>query len=177
NKNNTKRCCFYYCGIIFSMKDFYSVYLCVSKAPLPLSFAVHGFFVIEKNNAQERYEVLSGCDGNCDYSIKGYVHRNKIPDFDGLPIIYLNKNINIGTWKSRIISKISGQKDSLAHEMYDYIKNNSDKYTHSEIYNLFFSNSNSYIKWILDAFPEWKVSLPWNAFGKKIKNRLSRNIY
>lgn len=71
-------------------------------------------------------------------------------------------------WKGKIYKKIEGP---LAEKMISFVKKSTKNYPYLKRYNFIGPNSNTYIQWILDNFPEAKTNLPWNAFGKNYKKR------
>ncbi|MEA2701869.1 MAG: hypothetical protein QOE22_578 [Candidatus Parcubacteria bacterium] len=46
------------------------------------------------------------------------------------------------------------------------IEESSTTYPNKDTYSFTGPNSNTYIQWILDQFPEAHMNLPWNSFGK-----------
>jgi len=73
-------------------------------------------------------------------------------------------------WKGTLIGSITGDENSLAREMHDFINTESLNYRYKNIYKVYPGpNSNTYIQWILNKFPESKITLPWNCFGKNYK--------
>ena len=61
---------------------------------------------------------------------------------------------------------IEGDENSLAAKMAEFIEHSPETYSHSKEYSLVGPNSNTYVQWILNMFPEFPAKLPWNAFGK-----------
>ncbi len=52
--------------------------------------------------------------------------------------------------------------------MIDFIKTSKTNYPYSKNYSAL-KNSNTYVQWILNHFPETGISLPMNALGKNTK--------
>jgi hypothetical protein len=70
----------------------------------------------------------------------------------------------------KLIASLSGDEKSTAKQVVDFIEEMTPFYPYKENYKLFPGpNSNTYIAWILREFPELKIKLPWNAFGKNYK--------
>ncbi len=53
--------------------------------------------------------------------------------------------------------------------MVECIENSPHNYPYCGHYSYIGPNSNTYVQWVLDAFPESGLKLPWNAFGKGFK--------
>ncbi len=62
-----------------------------------------------------------------------------------------------------MLGKISGES---AKKIIQEIKKTEIDYPYLHTYKLLGPNSNTYTQYILNKFPEWKIRLPWNAFGK-----------
>lgn len=69
-------------------------------------------------------------------------------------------------WKAKLLGYIEGE---IAKRMAEYIENSMDTYPYCDAYSLTGPNSNTYARWILDNFPEFRAALPWNSFGKNFK--------
>ncbi len=66
---------------------------------------------------------------------------------------------------------MEGDEKSIISEMVKFIEQSPQIYPHKNIYSFLGPNSNTYVQWVLNNFPELEVRLPWNAFGKgKISN-------
>jgi hypothetical protein len=138
------------------------VFLCSSPAHFPLSFASHTWLVIVEDETLTRYEVLHRKNKK-DTSI-GHLFINRSNVFEGLGIL-------IGfpwKWKRKILAQIKGEK---AKKMIEIIKSSEKNYPHKKIYSLIGPNSNTYIQWCLNQFPEWEIKLPKNAFGKNFEKK------
>jgi hypothetical protein len=57
----------------------------------------------------------------------------------------------------------------LAKKMISFVKTTPKTYPYLKRYVLSGPNSNTYVQWVLDHFPETKARLPWNSFGKGYK--------
>ncbi|MCD5390057.1 MAG: DUF3750 domain-containing protein [Candidatus Pacebacteria bacterium] len=145
--------------------DPYQVYFFTCPIRGPFSFAVHPWVVFIKNNKVTRLEVLA--IKNEKYQFYGYIHKNLYNNpTKGLRKLF-KKNEFL---KSTLLGSISGNKNSTAKHLIDFIEEMTPFYPHQENYVLYPGpNSNTYIAWILQKFPELKIKLPWNAFGKNFK--------
>ncbi len=148
--------------------EFYQVFLLAAALPIPLNFAVHGWFVIQHQGKAERWEFGRFNDSP---------HPNKIgvlKDFMA-PTSGMRKY----PWKTRkgtktiLIDSIAGPKDSLAHKMYNFIQKETPLYPLRNRYTLTGPNSNTYIQWVINHFPESTFKLPFNAFGKNYRTEIT----
>lgn len=64
------------------------------------------------------------------------------------------------------LGKCEGGEGSTAEKMVNLIESSPTSYPNCEKYSLFSPNSNSYVRWVLRQFPEVKLRIPWNTFGK-----------
>lgn len=154
--------------------DRYQVFLLTCPAPLPFSFAAHPWIVTNRLGIVSRYgvswrketkpgEVAFGnhtCSG-----CRGHLHKDGKTPSEGCEVApYLRR-----CWKGRIRKLIEGDADSLAARMADFMERSFDEYPYTERYSFVGPNSNTYIEWVLEHFPEFGMRLPWNAFGKGYK--------
>ena len=141
--------------------DIYQIHFFTCPAHKPFHFAVHPWVVTVHDGKVTRWEVIhKKIEGKERY---GYVYKNFYPPTQGIRKRPGSKEF----WKAKRIASLSGGKGSLAEKMYTFIEEKSPHYPHREQYRLFPGpNSNTYIAWVLKHFPEAKVQLPWNAFGK-----------
>lgn len=142
-------------------KNKYQVFLCACPANIPINFASHPWFVVNKKGTISRWEV-SFEKNNRDLSW-GHLNKNLFPPFQGIEMFPFCKKY---FWKSKILGYVEGDENSLAKTMSDFIDESDNKYQFSEKYSLIGQNSNTYAQWVLNHFPEAKMKLPWNAFGK-----------
>lgn len=144
-------------------KNKYQVFLFKSKAFFPFSFAIHPWFVLVKKGEISRWEFCHM--KNFNNAIHwGHIYKNWKPTFQGIGFFPygLGKIYN----KSNLIGKIEGDE---ARKMIDFIENSSNTYKYCNEYHLWGPNSNTYIQWILNNFPESGLELPDNAYGKNYK--------
>ncbi|MES2007180.1 MAG: DUF3750 domain-containing protein [Patescibacteria group bacterium] len=143
--------------------DEYQVFLFVSRANMPANFALHPWFVVNKKGFLLRREVIASV---MKYKKEGHIHTNFLLPFQGMRIIPF---INAFRWRPKLLFTTEGGEGSVAQRMADFIEASKETYPHLHTYSLLGPNSNTYVQWVLDAFPEVKAKLPWNAFGKNFK--------
>ena len=148
-------------------KDKYQVFLFTCPARLPTPFAVHPWFVVNKKGVVSRWEI--GRDLKDDPSYFGYVRFDGMPLFEGLPIISYNIPWSWGPRHIKLLGSIEGDEGSAAQKLADFIENGVSNYPYRNTYHLRGPNSNTYIQWVIDQFPESGFKLPWNAIGKGYK--------
>ena len=153
-------------------KEKYQVFLFSSNMPFPISFAVHTWFVINRKGKIFRFDF--GHMGGSPDKKWGLVIRNTYPPTTGV-ISIMGMKVKATEHSKRNPSKllevIEGEEDSMADKMSKFILEKSKDYPHKDKYQKYAgANSNSFIQWIIDHFPESKFKLPFNAFGKKFKN-------
>ena len=135
------------------------LFLCYSYATFPFNFATHFWFVSNEKGKITRYEII-GYYKNKDNT---YIFKNRAPPFEGieiLPFVYPLRR------KSKVFYKVEG---FFAKKMIYFIKKSSEKYPYVSKYFLFGPNSNTYVQWVLNNFPQLNLELPPNAFGKGYK--------
>jgi hypothetical protein len=139
--------------------DKYQVFLLICPAIIPFSFAAHTWFVCVEENKISRYEVL-----HYKNSDKNYLHINSLPPFSGIgKFLFFPKNF---LWKSKILWQTNGDENSLTKKIIAFIKKSPDNYPLTNKYFFPGPNSNTYVQWIINNFPELNIKLPWNCFGK-----------
>lgn len=149
-------------------KDLYQVFLFVSPASFPVQYAKHAWFVINKRGIISRWEVIF----NANYSGThwGNIYKDFSKPFDGVTILPYVRGF---CWKNiQLLGAIEGGEDSLACKMINFIERSPERYPYKDTYRLLGPNSNTYIQWILDNFPEWQMVLPRRAVGKNFKIRV-----
>lgn len=143
-------------------KDKYQVFVFDSPAFIPINFARHPWFVLNKKGVLSRWEVRD----TKDKETGSYLFINNQPLFQGINVFYFPKNV---FWKAKLLGYIDGDEGSTAQRMINFIENSKAIYPYVYSYSLIGPNSNSYAEWILSKFPEFRVSLPWNSVGKNFK--------
>ena len=150
-------------------KNTYQVFLMICPAHIPFSFATHPWFVVNRKGEISRWEVLSSkLDRNLSF---GYLHKDLFPYFQGIEVFHFSQKY---FWKGKVLFSIEGDETSLAARMANFIEESSAKYPKAQTYSIFGPNSNTYVSWVLNHFPESPMRLPWNAFGKKVPHTKAR---
>ena len=72
-------------------------------------------------------------------------------------------------WKGKLRRYIEGGEGSLAQRMAECIENSPKMYPYCNTYAPRGPNSNTYVQWVLNQFPQSGLTLPWNSFGKSFK--------
>ena len=147
-------------------KNLYQVFLFTSPAHVPISIWKHPWVVINKKGILNRYEVRY--KKNINEPSLGYIHKDNLPPFSGIEVFSF---LDHPHWNATLLGKIEGEENSPAHKMCDFIESSPKTYANKNKYFLFGPNSNTYIQWILDNYPEFKVRLKWNALGNNHKNK------
>ncbi len=141
--------------------DKYQVFLFSSPVPIPTNVFVHTWFVINLRGRISRWEFGR---------FQGSPHNNGI----GVLKDFFKKTegMNIYFWKikprfkSKLIDFIEGDDKSMAKELAIFIDEYSYSYPLKAQYFLTGPNSNSFMQWILNKYPDAKMKLPYNAIGK-----------
>ncbi|HOX41028.1 MAG TPA: DUF3750 domain-containing protein [bacterium] len=141
-------------------KNKYQVFLAVSQGHAPFGFAVHPWFVCNKKGQISRWEILLQKNPIENW---GHLHKDNLSPFQGINTIpFFNKLKRTG----RVLGVIEGDEHSITEKMIDVIENSKNTYPYLDCYNLLGPNSNTYVQWVLNQFPEFPAKLPENAFGK-----------
>lgn len=136
----------------------YQVFLFQSKAHFPLITAHHFWFVINKKGTTSRWEItFRQQEGNEKHW--GYLHKNAFSLFQGLPIFSFSKKFY---WPSELLNMITGEENSTAQQMVQFIENSPINYPYNDKYSLFGPNCGTYIKWVLDANPNFGFKLKYH---------------
>jgi hypothetical protein len=144
-------------------KDKYQVFLFSSPASFPFNFFLHCWFVISEKGKISRYELLHFINLK-DKKRIGHLYINFSSPDRGLEIFPLFYKY---FWKARMISSIEGNNKSMAKKMASFIKKAGKTYPYCYKYDLVFGpNSNTFVQWIINKFPETKFKLSWRAIGK-----------
>ncbi len=141
--------------------DNVQVFLFSCPALISLGIARHHWFVVNKKGNLSRWEVL--IEQDCCGISWGHLHNNHENIFKGTGLVGLRFNIFP---KVRCDGLIEGGYGSVADKMARFIEDSNNTYPYCYEYSIFGPNSNTYIKWVLDHFPEFLVRLPWNAIGR-----------
>ena len=137
-----------------------SLYVCPAQFPFP--FAIHPWFVAEKDQQVNRWGI--GHRRHDRSQSWGYLNKNFRPPYQGIPVFpYID---NLFFWTGKLIGSIEGGDGSLAEKVYNFIENSNVAYPYRDRYRLAGPNSNTYVQWVLSHFPELKLKLPRGAIGK-----------
>jgi len=145
-------------------KDRYQVFLFSCPAPIPTNFAPHYWFVINKKGKISRWEVLmpsSQVKTSWDH-----LHKTTKHFAEGLNKIHYTI---LPRSKSSLVGFIEGKNGSTAQKMAKFIFYSPKKYPYCGMYNPLGPNSNTFIQWIINHFPESGFKLSWRAIGKGYK--------
>lgn len=137
------------------------VFLMASPVPFPFSFAVHAWFVVNVRDELHRFEFGK---------FKGSTHPGGVgllKDFFK-PTTGMNCLPWFSRWRysSRMIGMVSGNENSEAGRLADFLESKSNYYPHKHRYNFLGPNSNTYVGWVLRHFPGCGLYLPKSAIGK-----------
>jgi hypothetical protein len=144
----------------------YQVFLFTCPVSIPLNFASHPWFVCVKNGEISRWEVRFE-KNNANPFIGKHLHFNSLPPFSGIEMIQLLPKKFL--WKANLLGYMEGDEKSSTKKIIDFIESSPENYLYRDQYSFIGPNSNSYAQWVLNNFPDFKISLPWNSFGKNFK--------
>ncbi len=142
----------------------YQVFICASHAHIPFSLAMHSWIVINKKGTLERWEVLFTAKD--DATSWGHLHKDPLPPFQGISILPFIKKY---FWKSMLLGYIEGEEGSYVNRIIHFIEQSKDTYPYRYYYMMTGPNSNTFVEWVLDAFPEFNLKLPMEFIGKQYK--------
>lgn len=154
-------------GEEFSKKlrpDLFQVFLLSSPCNIPLNFARHHWFVVNRQGIVSRWEVLFREKGVI--TSWGHLHKDFLPPHQGIEILPFSDRY---FWKSKLMSIIEGGIGSSAEKAANFIEASATAYKYKDTYKLLGPNSNTFAQWVLDNVPEFKVALPMNSFGSGYK--------
>ena len=147
--------------------DKYQVFLLTCPAIIPVAFASHPWFVVNKQGSVARWEVdMTPESAERNW---GYIQYNSLPSPTlGISVFPYTGIVRWPEATIRLHGYISGGEGSLAHRMIQFIETAPERYPRSNHYSLLGPNSNTFAQWVLDYFPEvhGEMQLPWNAYGK-----------
>jgi hypothetical protein len=147
-------------------KEPFQVLLFSCKSNIPFGFFRHPWFVINKNGELSRWEVL--IEKNRCTTSWNHLHNDLFPPLSGIGYLpWFYKFLK----KGRFEGHVSGDENSIAKKVADFIENSPNTYQYRDRYLLSGPNSNTYAQWILDNFPEFKVKLPKRSVGKNYKTK------
>ena len=150
-------------------KNKYQVFFMSTPLPLPLSFITHTFVITNNMGEINRRDIWVSKNMN-QIKDNSYLYKNLFENvFDGNKIIPFTNLLNPKTKRFgiKLIGKVEGDKNSIAKKMIEFISKSEINYMFSNKYRyLPGPNSNTFPQWILNNFPEVKIKLPNNAWGK-----------
>ena len=150
----------------FLKPDLCQVFLLSCPAAIPVSFASHPWFVVNRKGALSRWDVLLLPRTNWKMRW-GHLHKDFFSPFEGVEMLFFTDRYK---WKNvKLLGVIEGGEGSLAARMAAFIENSPQSYPYCDKYHLNGPNSNTYAQWIIDRFPECGLRLPWNSYGKGCK--------
>jgi len=144
----------------------YQVFLFTCPVSIPLNFASHPWFVCVKNGEISRWEVRFE-KNKINPSLGKHLHFNSLPPFSGIEMLQIIPKKFL--WPANLVGYIEGGEDSLAKKIIDFIETSSRDYIYRNQYSFIGPNSNTYAQWVLNNFPDFKIKLLWNSFGKNFK--------
>ncbi len=150
--------------LINNKRDLYQVFLFTCPGALPFSLAMHPWFVCVKKGEVSRWEICFQ-KSRCKTSW-GYLHLNVLPPSQGIEVFSFSQKY---FWEGKLIAQTEGDENSMARKMINFIEKSKENYPYCHQYFITGPNSNTYAQWILNNFPDFKIKLPWNAFGKNYK--------
>jgi hypothetical protein len=139
-------------------KEEYQVFVLCCPAYFPFNFLRHPWVVISKKGGISRWEIRH--DINKENGTHLFI--NNQPPFEGI-----NKTIFVTSkWNAKLLGFVEGD---VAKNVIDYIEKSKENYPYLNKYSGCGPNSNTYIQWILNKFPEFKINLSWRFIGKSYK--------
>ncbi len=138
-------------------KGKHETFLFLCPACIPFCFASHPWFVSNQKGVLTRWEILH--TPNKDKNM-GHLHTNHFPPFQGIGMWPFPSQHH---WKSKCLWKAEGP---LAEKINNFLSKSLQTYPFINQYSLTGPNSNTYVQWVLNHFPEFNTKLPWNAIGK-----------
>ena len=122
--------------------DVYEVYVCSSPMWLPLSFAVHTWFVVNDHGVLHRWD--GGNFGTIRNPNLG-VFKDFLDPFSGMKTSPLTPGVR---WNSRVVAVLRGQE---AWRVGKFLFAHAQEYPYKDVYSLSGLNSNTFTQWVLDA--------------------------
>lgn len=147
-------------------KNKYQIFLFSCPCGIPISFAAHTWIITNKKGKINRYSGswIRYPDG------KHVSSKSFYKPHEGIYVLPAETKLSFLDkirWKSKLIKKLDGD---VAKKIIKFCERNLNKYPYPEKYHFYPGpNSNTFIQWIIDHFPESGFKLPWNAFGKNYK--------
>ena len=140
-----------------------TVWFLCSPLPIPMNMiAVHCWIVtIDAQWKTDRWEVWQS-RSNCKSSW-GYVHKNLLAPWQGI-----SKYPAFRRYVPGPIYPIASLNGHIAKSVIEFMDNHMNEYPYTNDYHYWPGpNSNTYVQWVINQFPQLSVNLPWSAIGKK----------
>lgn len=148
-------------ALVREKQAFIRVFLLDSRLPFPIAFARHAWFVIQRGEELHRWEFGKFQLGRQPGGFG--LHHNILPPFAGLV-----RRVGAGAQGKRhpAVLRAFAERPDTAQALAHFIETRSREYPGLQRYHYLGPNSNTYVQWVLNQFPELDWQLPWNAFGK-----------
>ena len=140
------------------IKDEYQFFVFCCPTYFPFNYFRHPWFVLNKKGEIYRWEVRH--DLNKLNSSHLYIN-NQTP-FEGIEKTFFLKIY----WKASLLGNINGD---IAEKAIEMIEGSEINFPYCKKYSYFGPNSNTYVQWVLDKLPEFKIKLSWRFIGKNFK--------
>ena len=143
--------------------DKHQVFLLVSPATFPVTFANHTWFVTsKKGEGPNRWEIRHFQNEHPERN--GYLYKNLLTPWEGMEKFKLGSD---SKHEPILVGVVEGDDESTAHEMIKHIEEDFHDYEHAHKYSYAPGpNCNTYTQKVLDKFPDAKLKLPRGSFGK-----------
>jgi len=139
-------------------KEKNQVFILSCPAYFPFNFFQHPWVVINKKGEISRWEIRH--NKNKENQMHLYINNQK--PFEGI-----NKTIFIKSyWNAHLLGFIEGE---VALNAINFIEQSKENYPYLNKYSGCGPNSNTFIQWILNKFPEFHIVLSWQFIGKNYK--------
>ena len=140
-------------------KEKYQVFLLACPGSVPFNFALHPWFVVNRQGTIFRWEVMHR---KVEHRTSwGHLYKDFFSPFQGTEVFVFSQKY---FWQAKLLGKIEGEAAKRAAE---FIEKSPSAYPYCEKYILTGPNSNTFAQWVLNQFPEFTVALPGNCIGKK----------
>jgi len=139
-------------------KEKNQVFIMCCPAYFPFNFFQHPWVVINKKGELSRWEIRH----NLNKENQMHLYINNQPPFEGI-----NKTIFIKSkWKASLLGFVEGE---VALNAINFIEKSKENYHYLNKYSGGGPNSNTYVQWILNKFPDFNIKLSWRFIGKSYK--------
>jgi hypothetical protein len=144
----------------------YQVFLFTCPATMPFSIGTHPWFVVNRKGTISRWEIIWRPE---KWNMRwGHLYKDFYPRPEqGIEVFPLSRKYFWGNGK--LLGCLEGDEGSLAHKISDTIASTPSIYPYCDSYSVTGPNSNTYVQWVLNQFPDSGLKLPCNAFGKHYK--------